>query len=227
MATVINNLALAAQAPRVLVVEDQADERQFMMESLSAEGFQCITVATVAEAIGILRSQPVALMVMDWGLDRSGVEVLQVARATHPHMPVVVVSGRSYDVRTDALVGQADAFLHKPFSATVLQCQVRQLLQRVNEAPQAWLPQRAEDIRPVRAVKEAYVLHALRLLDHNISLAAARLGIHRQTVGALLKRASGTQIPDAGVAGIPADDQCGHLAGAAEEMACVLRGSCY
>jgi DNA-binding response OmpR family regulator len=197
MAMAMSNPASVIQAPRVLVVDDQADERQFMTESLSAQGFPCITAATVAEATEILRSQPVALMVLDWGLDRSGAEVLQAARTFHPHMPVVVVSGRSYDVRTDALVGQADAFLLKPFSATVLQCQVRQLLQRVNEAPKAWLPQRAEEIRPVQAVKAAYVLHVLRLLDHNISLAAERLGIHRQTVGALLRRTSDTQTPDA------------------------------
>ena len=94
MATAINNPTLAVQAPRVLIVEDQADERQFMMESVSAEGFQCITAATVAEAIDILRNQSVELMVMDWGLDRCGAEVLQAARVTHPHLPVVVVAGR-------------------------------------------------------------------------------------------------------------------------------------
>jgi DNA-binding response OmpR family regulator len=183
------NLASAPHKPLILVVEDQEDERVFMTDSLAIDGFTCITAGSVAQAIEVLKTNQVALTILDWGLDRSGAEVLREARALHPHMPVIVVSGRSYDVRTDALVGAADAFLLKPISATVLQCQVRQLLQRVDNTSLGFLPRRVEDIRPIGEIKETYILHALQLLNHNISLAAEKLGVHRQTVGALLKRA--------------------------------------
>lgn len=180
----------------ILVVDDQEHERTFMRDSLCLEGFSYPTASSVAGAIEVLKRTPIALTILDWGLDRCGSEVLRAARVLQPQMPVLVVSGRPYDARTDALVEQADAFLLKPISATVLQCQVRQLLQRAEAARQTLLPQRMEDIRPIAEIKEAYVLQALQLVNHNLSLAAEKLGIHRQTVGTLLKRASCAQTLD-------------------------------
>jgi ActR/RegA family two-component response regulator len=106
-----------------------------------------------------------------------------------PEVPVIVMSGRPYDVRTDAIVGQADAFLAKPFSATVLRNQVLRLLQRAEINAQAILPTSPEGIRPLGEVKEMYIRHVAALLHDNISLTAEKLGVHRQTVSAILKRA--------------------------------------
>ncbi len=180
----------------ILVVDDQEHERTFITDSLRLNGFSCRTASSVAEANDLLQSTLFALTILDWGLDRCGSEVLRAARVLQPQMPVLVVSGRPYDARTDALIEQADAFLEKPLSATVLQCQVRQLLQRAEAARQTLLPRRMEDIRPIAEIKEAYVLQALQLVNHNLSLAAEKLGIHRQTVGTLLKRASCAQTLD-------------------------------
>lgn len=180
----------------ILIVDDQEHERTFMTDSLCLEGFSHLTASSVAGAIEALKGTPIAVTILDWGLDRCGAEVLRAARVLQPQMPVLVVSGRPYDARTDALVEQADAFLLKPISATVLQCQVRQLLQRAEAALQTLLPQRAEDIRPIAEIKEAYIRQALQLVNHNLSLAAEKLGIHRQTVGTLLKRAGGPQSLD-------------------------------
>jgi ActR/RegA family two-component response regulator len=107
-------------------------------------------------------------------------------------MPVIVMSGRPYDVRTDAIVGQADAFLAKPFSATVLKSQVGQLLERAEGVRNAFLPEKPEGIRPLCEIKELYIRHVVQLLNDNISLAATKLGIHRQTVAAALRRTNST-----------------------------------
>ena len=98
------------------------------------------------------------------------------------------MSGRPYDVRTDAIVGQADAFLEKPFSATVLKSQVSQLLKRAETARNAFLPDKPEDILPLCEIKEQYIRRVVQLLNDNVSLAATKLGIHRQTVAVALKR---------------------------------------
>ena len=82
-----------------------------------------VPAASVAEALAALQNHRVALTVLDWGLDRCGSEVLRESKTLYPQMPVIVMSGRPYDVRTDAIVGQADTFLMKPFSATVLKSQ--------------------------------------------------------------------------------------------------------
>jgi two-component system response regulator RegA len=181
--------ATYSKGPLILVVEDDKDTQELATGSLAAEGLSCITAASVAEAISALQSHRIALVVLDWGLDRCGAEVLGAINERWPEVPVIVMSGRPYDVRTDAIVGHADAFLAKPFSATVLASQVLRLLKRSERCALAFLPEEAEDIRPLNEIKERYIQHAVRLLNHNVSLTAEKLGIHRQTVSAVLRGA--------------------------------------
>jgi len=166
----------------ILVVEDDEAQRELMSNWLSMEGLPYITASSIAEATAALKSNKVNLLVLDWGLDRSGAEVLRECRVVNPEMPVIVVSGQPYDVRTDAMVAQAVAFLHKPLSATVLGQQIRQLLKRCQVRSEPLLPKELSDIRPLSEIKGLYIRHVLRLLEDNISLAAEKLGIHRQTV---------------------------------------------
>lgn len=166
--------------------------RQFVLSALESDGWSCITAASVAEALTALKDHRVALTLLDWGLDRCGAEALRESKAQYPQMPVIVMSGRPYDVRTDAIVGQADAFLAKPFSATVLKSQVGQLLERAEGVRNAFLPEKPEGIRPLCEIKELYIRHVVQLLNDNISLAATKLGIHRQTVAAALRRTNST-----------------------------------
>ncbi len=102
-------------------------------------------------------------------------------------MPVIAISGMPCDVRTDAVVQKADAFLHKPLSATVLVGQVKQLLERTRREPAIPLPENAEAILPLEKVQAMYIRHVVGLLGGNKSKAAEALGIHRQTVAAALK----------------------------------------
>jgi DNA-binding NtrC family response regulator len=170
------------EKPTILLVEDHPHELELMRDWLSLEGVPSITAGSVATAITALDNHRATLLVLDWRLDRCGAEVLRHARMLDPDMPVIVVSGQDHDVRTDAILGQADVFLRKPFSGTVLNEQIKQLLKRCDVKSKAFLPHRPEEILPLSEIKELYVRQVLRLLDNNISLAAKKLGIHRQTV---------------------------------------------
>jgi DNA-binding response OmpR family regulator len=172
--------------PKVLVVEDDPDTREFMTKALEEVGMKCLTADSVGKALEVLQKEKVTAMVLDWGLDRSGSEVLCVAKGLYPQMPVVAISGLPFEVRTDAVVKKADAFLNKPFSATVLTGQVRQLVDRLQQAPSIILPQRPEDILPLHEVDAIYIRHVVELLAGNKSRAAAALGLHRQTVATAL-----------------------------------------
>ena len=175
------------KAPLILVVEDEPATQSFLVDALVKEGVACITATSVAEAIGALRKESIQLTVLDWGLDRSGCEVLNVAKELHPAMPVIAISGMPFEVRTDAVVNNADAFLSKPFSATVLSGQVKQLLERTRRKPAIELPQRSEDILPLAQVQSVYIRHVVQLLGGNKSRAAEALGIHRHTVSTALR----------------------------------------
>ena len=168
--------------PAVLVVDDESDMRDFMTTGLDREGISCVPAGSVEEAIHALQIHVVTAMVLDWGLDRSGAEVLQVAKQLYPAMPVVAISGMPFEVRTDAVLNKADAFLSKPFSAAVLAGQIKQLIERTRRAPAISLPLKPEEIIPLEEVQSKYIRHVVELLGGNKSKAAEALGIHRHTV---------------------------------------------
>ena len=178
----------SSHGPVILIVDDDDEMRRLMLSALEGDGLSCVAAASVVEAMAAITNNGVALTVLDWELDRCGAAVLQEAKAHHPLMPVIVISGRPYDVRTDAMVGRADAFLAKPFSMTVLRSQVRQLLERAKDAHRFFFPEAPEDIRPLGEIKEAYIRQVVHLLNGNVSLAAEKLGIHRQTVSAVFRQ---------------------------------------
>jgi two-component system response regulator RegA len=175
------------EAPLVLVVEDDPAAQDFMTRALAAEGISCVKASSVDTALEALQTRRMSATVLDWGLDRCGADVLNVAKELYPWMPVVAISGMPFEVRTDAVVNKADAFLNKPFSATVLTSQVKQLIGRAHQSPGIALPQKPQDILPLEAVQEIYIRHVVDLLEGNKSRAAEALGIHRQTVASALK----------------------------------------
>lgn len=172
----------------VLVVDDEEDSSKLITDWLSAEGIRCRSAASVGEAITILKRDKIALALLDWVLDRSGVEVLRFCRERNPLMPVIVLSGQPWDARTDALTRDADGFLNKlGLSSTLVVSHVTHWLGRVKETPKAFWPEKHEDILSLDQLRSFYFRHVVRLLEGNVSLAAEKLGIHRQTVSAALK----------------------------------------
>ena len=189
------NTAATANSPGdedlILVVDDNEDVREMIIECLKREGIASVTAASAGAAIALIRSNKIALTLLDWGLrgplDNSGSQVLRVCRELCPLMPVIVMSGLGLDARTDAVIEQADGFLAKPFSNRVIKSHVNRWLQRLRTTPKVFLPQCPEDILPLRKFKRVYIRHVVQLLDDNVSLAAEKLGIHRETVSAALR----------------------------------------
>jgi DNA-binding NtrC family response regulator len=178
------------EGPSVLVLDDEDEARQFYVAGLIQEGLSCIPARSAEEALAALATNRVSLAVLDWDLGTgTSRPVLREAKKNHPLIPVLVMSGKLYDVRTDALLAHADAFLLKPFCMTVLQHQARQLLKLSQSARRHLFPETPEDIRPFSEMKQMYIRQAVQLLNGNVSLAAQRLGLHRHTVAAALKPA--------------------------------------
>ena len=103
----------------ILVVEDDAQIRNFICFTLEAEAYVCRTAATAEEAMRLLAAEPIDLMLLDLGLpDLDGTEVIRRLR-TWSEMPVIVVSARDQDREKAAVLDLgADDCLTKPFSAT-------------------------------------------------------------------------------------------------------------
>ncbi len=162
-----------------------------ILSSLQRERIPCMAASSVEEGMVALKNNPVSLLLLDWGLrghlDTSGVQVLDFCKENYPTVPAIVMSGQEFDVRTDALTKHADGFLQKPLSGTVITSVVRQWLHRLDKVPRVFLPQTVDEIIALDEFKTLYIRHVLELVDYNISRAAEKLGVHRQTVAAALR----------------------------------------
>ena len=110
----------------ILVVEDDAQIRNFITYTLKQEGFPCLTAGNAQGALSQLVSNQVDLMLLDLGLpDFDGMEVIKKVREWS-EVPIIVVSARDQDnEKAAALDGGADDYLTKPFSATELMARIR------------------------------------------------------------------------------------------------------
>lgn len=171
---------------RVLVVEDDQDFRRYITDCIEAEGISCITAASVSEALEALARNKVSVLLVDWFLDHVATEVVRTARSISALMPIIVMSGKPYNVKMDALLADADEFLEKSVGGSALANRVKRWMSRLEAAPDASLPQREQDILPLDEVKCRYIRHVVQLVGDNISLAAQKLGVHRQTIYAAM-----------------------------------------
>ncbi len=171
---------------RVLVVDADQDSRRYLTDCIEAEGISCITASSVSEALEALAGNKISVLLVDWFLDHVASEVVRTARSISTQMPIIVMSGKSYNVKMDALLADADEFLEKNIGGAMLAKRVKRWLGRLETAPDVFLPQREEDVLLLDEVKHHYIRHVVQLVGKNISLAAQKLGVHRQTISAAM-----------------------------------------
>jgi len=171
---------------RVLVVDADQDFRRYITDCIEAEGISCITATSVSEALEALARNKVSVVLVDWFLDHVATEVVRKARSISALMPIIVMSGKSYNVKMDALLADADEFLEKTVGGSALANRVKRWMGRLEAAPDVFLPRREEDILLLDEVKYRYIRHVVQLVGNNISVAAQKLGVHRQTISAAM-----------------------------------------
>lgn len=171
---------------RVLVVDNDQDFRRYITDCLQAEGISCITASSVSEALEALARNSVSVLLVDWFLDHVAIEVVRAARSASALMPIIVMSGKSYNVKMDALMADADEFLEKSLGGSALATRVKRWIGRLQAAPDVFLPLQEQDILLLDEVKYRYIRHVVELVGNNISLAAQKLGVHRQTIYAAM-----------------------------------------
>ncbi len=117
---------------RLLVVEDEADQRNLLAGLLGAEGYSVACAASLAEATRELGRAPVDLVISDWRLpDGDGGELLARVRAQHPDTGFVMVTAYGTIARAvEAIRSGADDYLAKPFEAQALKLAIDRTLAR-------------------------------------------------------------------------------------------------
>ncbi len=105
----------------ILVVDDEADIRELVAGILEDEGFQTRTARNSDEALAAIQSRRPSLVFLDIWLQGSrldGLQVLEAVKATHPDLPVVMISGHgNIETAVSAIQKGAYDFIEKPFKA--------------------------------------------------------------------------------------------------------------
>src|SRR5260221_4008990 len=141
---------------RVLVVDNDQDFRRYITDCLQAEGISCITASSVSEALEALARNNVSVLLVDWFLDHVAIEVVRAARASSALMPIIVMNGKPYNVKMDALMADADEVLEKTLGGSALANRVKRWVGRVQTAPDIFLPLQEQDILLLDEVKYRY-----------------------------------------------------------------------
>jgi two-component system, NtrC family, nitrogen regulation response regulator NtrX len=105
----------------ILVVDDESDIRELVAGILEDEGFQTRTARNSDEALAAIQSRRPSLVFLDIWLQGSrldGLQVLEAVKATHPDLPVVMISGHgNIETAVSAIQKGAYDFIEKPFKA--------------------------------------------------------------------------------------------------------------
>jgi DNA-binding NtrC family response regulator len=112
-----------AEAPRVLVVEDDAAMREVIAMRLQSWGYEVQGAGSAAEAEGKLADFEPHAVISDVILPgASGLELLKVLKRGDPHRPVILVtSDGRVDLAVEAMKQGATDFLTKPLAWEQLQ----------------------------------------------------------------------------------------------------------
>jgi len=126
---------MAADDPRVLVVEDEPSQREVLSYNLTSQGFEVTSARDGEEALLLVEEDLPDVILLDWMMPNlSGLEVCRMlkSRTETRAIPIIMLSARSEDVdRVRGLETGADDYLIKPYSVIELMARVRTQLRRV------------------------------------------------------------------------------------------------
>ncbi len=119
----------------ILIVEDEKAMQEIIVDYMRKGGHTCFTADDGIDALVILKSTPVDLMILDVMMPHlDGFSVCKMAREIS-NMPIIMLTAKSAE--DDKLKGYdygADDYMTKPFSPKVLLAKVNALLRRISPA---------------------------------------------------------------------------------------------
>lgn len=120
----------------ILIVEDEKIMQDIIAEYMRKGGHTCFTADDGIEALLILKSNPMDLMILDIMMPHiDGFTICKMAREMS-NMPIIILTAKSDE--EDKLKGYeygADDYMTKPFSPKILLAKANALLRRISVTP--------------------------------------------------------------------------------------------
>ena len=119
---------------KILVLEDEANIRSFVVINLRRSGYEPIEAENGTEALEKIKVNPdICLALLDVMLpDIDGFEVCRRIRATGSKMGIIMLTAKSQEIdKVTGLMTGADDYVTKPFSPAELTARVDALIRRL------------------------------------------------------------------------------------------------
>jgi DNA-binding response OmpR family regulator len=121
---------------RILITEDDPAIRRGLVDSLESERYQVLEAANGLEALKLLETESVNLLILDLMMPgKSGYEVCRELRRVNQQLPVLMLTAKGEEI--DKVLGLelgADDYMTKPFGLRELLARVHALLRRSRPA---------------------------------------------------------------------------------------------
>ncbi|NRA88737.1 MAG: sigma-54-dependent Fis family transcriptional regulator [Rhizobiales bacterium] len=106
-------------AADILIVDDEIDIRDLIAGILEDEGYETRTASSADSALAAIKDRRPSLIVLDIWLEGSrldGLELLEIVKAAHPQLPIVIISGHgNLETAVSAIRKGAYDYIEKPF----------------------------------------------------------------------------------------------------------------
>ncbi len=129
---------------RLLVIDDDPSCRRTITYLLQGLGHTVEAAESGSVGLALLRQKPVDLVMTDLMMPGlTGWDVARLAKAMHPRLPVVLVTGSAHTISPDDPERQfVDAILAKPCGAAAMQALIGPLTRDLADAPCSASPER-------------------------------------------------------------------------------------
>jgi DNA-binding response OmpR family regulator len=126
-------------APKVLIVDDEAEFASALAERLQIRGYDAKAVYCAEEAIACGRSETPDAVLLDLKMPgMNGVEILKIMRQFDPDVQVIILTGMSEEhVRAEGLEGRIFCCITKPVD-------INELTRKIDDAVKQRTAQRSK-----------------------------------------------------------------------------------
>ena len=141
---------------RILILDDERSILDLLNQYLSAEGYECVSCETGADAWKKLGQAPFAVLLVDLGLpDIDGLDVVREVRAADREVGIIVITGHTAVTEAvNALRYGADDYLIKPLNFPQISMSVSKVLEKRNLVIQNRQHQQNLEKRVVEATED-------------------------------------------------------------------------
>lgn len=173
---------LESDAETLLIVENDTALLAQLRRAMEARGFTVRTASTESDAIEIARAFAPRYALVDLRLEQgNGLAVVTALHLMHPECRAVILSGYgNIPTAVSAVKAGAIDYLPKPADPDEVADALR--------APVGGAAKPPEHPPCPNAVRRQHILNVFAECDHNVSVTARRLGMHRRTLQRLLAR---------------------------------------